>query len=449
MFVDFLIEVFKENRHAEAIIWNEQAYSYDWLLSRFEYWKQRLADERLHPGTVVILEADFSPNSVALFLALTDHGCILVPLTESVKAKRAAFINIAEGEISCAIDKDDAITIRSLSHNATHPLYQQLRGEGHPGLVLFSSGSTGESKAGVHDLLWLLDKFKVRRRSLRTISFLLYDHIGGINTMLHTLSNGGCLITVRERKPDEVLAAIERYRVELLPTSPTFINLVLLSEAYRRHNLDSLKTVTYGTEPMPESTLLRFNRLFPEINLQQTYGLSEVGILRSKSRTSDSLWVKIGGEGFQTRVVDGVLQIKAKSAMLGYLNAPSPFTVDGWFNTGDAVEVDGEYLKILGRKSEIINVGGEKVYPAEVESVIQEMDSVADVTVFGEKNPITGNIVCADVLPAFQVTDANRKEFISNLKQHCRRNLQGYKVPVKVSLVSEQQYNNRFKKIRR
>jgi acyl-CoA synthetase (AMP-forming)/AMP-acid ligase II len=449
MFVDFLIEVFKEHRHSEAIIWKDQTYTYDWLLNRFEYWKKRLADENLRSGTVVILEADFSPNSIALFLALTDHGCILVPLTESVKAKRAAFISIAQGEIACAIDKEDAITISSLSNTATHPLYQQLRGERHPGLVLFSSGSTGESKAGVHDLLWLLDKFKVRRRSLRTITFLLYDHIGGINTMLHTLANGGCLVTVRERSPDEVLAAIGKYQVELLPTSPTFINLVLLSEAYQRHDLNSLKTVTYGTEPMPESTLLRFNKLFPGINLQQTYGLSEVGILRSKSRTSDSLWVKVGGEGFETRVVDGILQIKAKSAMLGYLNAPSPFTEDGWFNTGDAVEVDGEYLKILGRKSEIINVGGEKVYPAEVESVIQELESVADVTVFGEKNPITGNIVCADVLPAFQVTDAQKKEFIANLKRHCRQNLQSYKVPVKVNLVSRQQHSERFKKIRK
>ena len=136
---------------------------------------------------------------------------------------------------------------------------------------------------------------------------------------------------------------------------------------------------------------------FPDIKLLQTYGLSEVGILRSKSKSSDSLWVKVGGEGFETRVVDGMLEIKAKSAMLGYLNVPSPFTEDGWFKTGDAVEVDSEYIKILGRKSEIINVGGEKVYPQEVENVILEIDNVAEVTVYGEKNPIIGNIVCAKV----------------------------------------------------
>ena len=95
--------------------------------------------------------------------------------------------------------------------------------------------------------------------------------------------------------------------------------------------------VTYGTEAMPESTLKRFHEILPEVKLLQTYGLSEIGIMRSKSLSSDSLWVKIGGEDFQTRVVDGLLEIKAKSAMLGYLNAPSPFTEDGWFKTGDEV----------------------------------------------------------------------------------------------------------------
>ena len=121
-------------------------------------------------------------------------------------------------------------------------------------------------------------------------------------------------------------------------------------------------------------------------------------MLHSKSKKDDSLWVKVGGEGYETRVIDGMLEIKAKSAMLGYLNAPSPFTEDGWFKTGDSVEVNGEYIKILGRKSEIINVGGEKVYPQEIENVILKIDNVAEVTVYGERNPIIGNIVSAKIL---------------------------------------------------
>jgi long-chain acyl-CoA synthetase len=446
--IDFLLDIFREKRNADAIVWNGQVYTYDWLLNRIEDWRAKIAGEDLDPGTVVLLEADFSPNSVALFLALTDHRCILVPLTRSMQAKRASLIAVAEAETAFRLDQSDEVTITPLPGSASHPLYRQLRSLQHPGLAIFSSGSTGESKGAVHDLSPLLDNFRVRRRSLRVIPFLLYDHIGGVNTMLYTLSNGGCLVTVRERTPDAVLEAIEKYRVEMLPTSPTFINLVLLSEAYRRHDLSSLKRLTYGTEPMPEVTLKRFNELFPDIQLQQNYGLSEVGILQTQSKSSDSLWVKLGGEGFRTRVVDGILQIKAKTAMLGYLNAPSPFTEDGWVNTEDAVEVDGEYLKILGRKSEIINVGGEKVYPAEVENVIKGLEDVADVTVFGEKNPITGNIVCADVLPALELAGPERKSFIAKVKRHCRENLENYKVPVKVNLVTDQQHSERFKKIR-
>ncbi len=67
--------------------------------------------------------------------------------------------------------------------------------------------------------------------------------------------------------------------------------------------------------------------------------------------------------------------------MLGYLNAPSPFTEDGWFMTGDRVDVDGEYIRFLGRDSGIINVGGQKVYPAEIESVIGALENIDEVAI--------------------------------------------------------------------
>jgi long-chain acyl-CoA synthetase len=443
--INFLLQTFRENAKRDAIVWRDTTYSYQWLLERIDDWRVSIKDSQITPGTVVALEADFSPNAVALFLTLIESACVLVPLTSSIGAKRNEFIEIAECEVCLTLDEKDNLHIERLDRTASNELYARLRSLRHPGLVLFSSGSTGKSKAAVHDMVSLLEKFKVPRHSLRAISFLLYDHIGGINTMLYTLSNGGCLVTVPDRSPDAVLCAVDKHRVQLLPTSPTFINLVLISEAYKRYQLDSLETLTYGTEPMPESTLRRFHQLFPHIRLVQTYGLSEVGILRSKSKSSDSLWVKVGGEGFETRVVNNILHIKAQSAMLGYLNAPSPFTEDGWMNTGDHVEVEGEFIRFMGRQSEIINVGGEKVYPAEVESVIKEIDNVAEVTVFGEKNPITGNIVCARVTLA---RDEDHKSFTARLKNFCRQRLQGYKIPVKVFVTAEPQHSARFKKLR-
>jgi acyl-CoA synthetase (AMP-forming)/AMP-acid ligase II len=206
-----------------------------------------------------------------------------------------------------------------------------------------------------------------------------------------------------------------------------------------------LKLITYGTERMTESTLRRLHSELPHVKLLQTYGLSEVGILRSKSRSDDSLWLRIGGEGFETRVVDGLLEIKAASAMLGYMNAPSPFTDDGWFKTNDQVEVDGEWYRILGRKSEIINVGGEKVYPAEIEAVIQEVENIADVAVYGERNAITGMIVCADLVLQDK-EDATA--VLSRVRSACAARLQKYMRPVKIKIVEHGLHGDRFKKMR-
>lgn len=443
--IDFLLQVFSNNINQDAIVWRDRVFGYGWLLDRVHFWNKYLADNSVTTGEVVALEADFSPNAVALFLALMDNRNILVPLSSSVAAKQSEFLAIAQAERLITIDAEDEAALSACGSRADHPCYLQLKERNAPGLILFSSGSTGKSKAAVHDLGRILEKFKISRHKQRMISFLLFDHIGGINTMLYTLSNGGCLVTVERRDPESVLNAIEKYRVDVLPTSPTFINLILISEAYKNHDLKLLKTVTYGTEPMPESTLKQFHKQLPWVNLLQTYGLSEVGILRSKSKSSDSLWVKIGGEGFETRVVDGLLEIKAQSAMLGYLNAPSPFTEDGWFRTGDAVEVDGDYIKILGRKSELINVGGEKVYPQEVENVILGLDNVAEATVFGEKNAITGNIVCARIR---MKEEEDQRAFIIRLKKHCASKLQRYKVPIKVVLSHDEQFGERFKKKR-
>src|SRR5262249_39371623 len=146
MSIDFLLEVFREKENVEAVVWRDQAYTYGWLLNRIDYWRERIAVEGLGPGAVVILETDFSPNAVALFLALMDHGCILVPLIESPDAKRAKIISIAEGEIAFIIDKDDGVTITPLPNKATHPLYQQLRAARRPGLVMFSSVSTWDQQ---------------------------------------------------------------------------------------------------------------------------------------------------------------------------------------------------------------------------------------------------------------------------------------------------------------
>ena len=399
----------------------------------------------IQTGQVVSVKGDFSPVSISLLLALIENRNIIVPLINSSIDDADKKLKIAGAELIISIDENDNAELSQLPYNLNHEFYNNLRKNNYPGLVLFTSGTSGEPKAAVHNFTKLLEKFKTPRKSLRTVNFLLFDHWGGLNTLFHTISNGGVVLALHDRSPEKVCAFIEKHKIELLPASPTFLNLLLISEAYKNYDLSSMKLITYGTEPMPESTLKRIKEIFPGIKLQQTYGLIELGVLRSKSKSDDSLWVKIGGEGFNTRIVDGMLQIKADSAMLGYLNAPSPFTDDGYFITGDAVEVNGEYIKILGRKSELINVGGEKVYPAEVEDVILQLNNVADATVFSEKNPITGNVVCAKVSLK---QDEDKKDFTKRLKRFCRSKLESFKVPVKITITNELQHSERFKKKR-
>ncbi len=445
MYIDFLFDVFKEFYSNDSIIYKSEKYNYKYLIENIEKHQFLIDSHQIKQGTVVALEGDFSPNSIALFLALIEKACIIVPLTEISKKNENRLFKISQVEFIFRIDEKDVITSESVSQKSNNDYYKRIRKRKHPGLVLFTSGTSGEPKAAVHDLLALLEKFKTRRKALRTLNFLLFDHWGGLNTMFHILSNGGVVIATKDRNPENVCKLIEKQKIELLPASPTFLNLLMLSGAYKNYDMNSLKIISYGTEPMPERTLKRLKIIFPDVKLLQTYGLIELGVMRSKSEKDDSLWVKVGGDGYKTRVVGGMLEIKAKSAMMGYLNAPSPFTKDGWFKTGDAVEVNGEYLKILGRKSEIINVGGEKVYPQEVEAVIQEMDKIADVTVYGEKNPIIGNIVCAKVV---LLKNVNRKEFVTELKKFCAMRMKKFMVPVKIEFSDDKLYSERYKKVR-
>jgi acyl-CoA synthetase (AMP-forming)/AMP-acid ligase II len=117
--------------------------------------------------------------------------------------------------------------------------------------------------------------------------------------------------------------------------------------------------------------------------------------------------------------------------MLGYLNAPNAVDAEGWMNTEDLVDVDGEYLRFRGRKSQLINVGGSKVYPAEVESVLLQADNVADATVYAEPNPITGQVVAARLTLREPEDAASLRR---RIRTFCRTRLAAFKVPVKVEL---------------
>lgn len=438
----FLLDVFHRYRQEPAIIWKDEEYSYGWLLEQIEALTSATAAQ-CRPGSTVALVSDFSPRSVALLLSLEAMHCTIVPIAEAVAELQNKLIRLSHAESVIRLDGGDRPEITHRDQQIVPLPVARLREAGQSGLVLFTSGTSGWTKVAVHSLAALLQKFRQPRHRRRILSFLLYDHIGGINTLFYTLSNGGTLITVRDRRPETVARTIADHRVELLPTSPTFLNLLLQSGAHRHHDMRSLRLITYGTERMHEDLLDRLNQEFPQAQLQQTYGLSEIGILRSKSENSRSTWVKLGGPEFEVRVVDGLLQVKAESAMVGYTNAPSPFTEDGWFLTGDRVEEKGEYLRILGRASDIINAGGLKVDPAEVESVLLADPQVVEAHVYGERTYF-GIEVCADIRLA---SPEPVQKLFPRLRRLCAAHLSAAKAPTKINVVDSPLHNRRFKTV--
>jgi acyl-coenzyme A synthetase/AMP-(fatty) acid ligase len=429
----------------KALVWNDVETNYAEVVRLSERWTEELARREVKAGQVVALIGSFSPNACAALLALVRAGAIAVPLTPIMRAQHDKFMEIAEVRLSIEFDEADQPIYRTYDRAVSNPLTKKLVERGNPGLVIFSSGSTGNPKGILHDLAAILEKFEKIRQKKTTLTFLLFDHIGGIDTLFNTFASGGTVVTVPTRDPETVCRAIERHRVHTLPTSPTFLNLLLMSGGIEQHDISSLKVIAYGTEPMPESTLRRLHELLPDVALVQTYGMSELGVLRSRSRDSQSLWIKFTGEGFEIKIVDGILWVRAKTAMMGYLNAPDLFDKDGWLNTQDAVEVDGDYLRILGRATELINVGGQKVYPAEVENFLLQLDNVEDVAVFGKPHPMMGQVVAA----RFKLKEPEAlDEFKRRMMAFAREKMANYQIPRVVELTDAEQFGARFKKMR-
>lgn len=389
----------------------------------------------IRQGDVVAIVGDFNPSSILTLLRLIDIGAIVVPLTVETIHEHEYFF---ESALVDFVIKDN--TLARIVHDKKHDFIEQLRELGHAGLVLFSTGTTGRPKAILHDLTRFLKRFETPRPTLRTINFLLFDHIGGINTLLHTLFNRGVVIAPESRTVDSILETCRKYDVEVLPTTPTFLRMMLMSGSVPGKIPPCLKIITYGTERMDQPTLDDLCKLLPNVDFRQTFGMSELGIVRVKSEARDSLYMKVGGEGVETKVVDGILQIRSSSRMIGYLNAPSPFDSEGWYDTKDVVEVKGDYYKVTGRISDVINVGGLKFMASEVERVALQFTNVSLVKALPKSNPITGQHVELLV----QATNEGAVQKLQ-LLEFLKANLQPHMVPKRIRIESVD-VGHRFKK---
>lgn len=391
-----------------------------------------LAQLELDRPTAFGLVGEHGPAATAWLLALAEGGHFVAPLSGQ-SAEHPGRLAVIHAQWVIVTEPLAWRLLPRVDEPSEHAMFQRLRAAGSSGLILFSSGTSGDPKAMVHDFGRLLASYEGRHASrLPVVALLGFDHIGGLNTLFGTLAAGATLVIPSARTPVAVAAAIAHHRAAVLPASPTFLNLLLAAGV--EADLATLRVITYGTEPMPESLLVRLKAVFPRVRFLQTFGTSETGIARLAEASAGSTFLRFEDPQLEWKVVEQELWLRSRTQVLGYLNADEGrFTADGWFRTGDLVE-QGEQgaLRIVGRLGETINVGGEKLMPAEVEAVISTVPAVIDCRVRGETNALVGQTVVADVVcgPAI-----DREVLRARIRVACRRALAAHKVPTRVRFV--------------
>lgn len=445
----WFIENLKNFDDQLALVFNKKEYTYKDMLERIDFYSREIK-KSIPENSVVSIISDYSFNSISIFLALLSKNCIVVPITSNVVAEQELRIIESNSEYTIGFSTEDELIIERLEqkNKDAHELICNLKSKNNSGLVLFSSGSTGKPKAMLQNLEQLCLSHKDKRpKSLVMMIFLMFDHIGGINTLLGSLMMGGIMVIPLNRDPLYIAELIQNYKVRVLPASPTFLNLLLMSNAHTKYDLSSLRMITYGTESMPESLLKKLRTAFKRVKFLQTFGTSETGISQMKSKSSESTFMKFNDPNSEYKIIDGKLFLRSSTQISGYLNASmESFDNEGWFDTGDlAEEAEDGYIKIIGRSKEVINVGGEKVLPIEVETLLLEMDEIDDCIVYGLANPIMGQSVNADIVTNIKITNREARKLINN---YCKKRIESYKIPSAVKVVNKTNFSERYKKMR-
>ena len=329
-----------------------------------------------------------------------------------------------------------------------------------PHEIMFTSGTTGEPKG----VVWT-DGAVLWNSLQQTIDFRIgpgdstytvvdqYDTGGRHDLAWAVLGQGGAVHV----KPSgefaacEVVRYVAEHRISHVLWVPTMLYEILRLPDLDDYDLSALKMIICGGQTVSVSTALRAQEAFPSLDFIQVYGLTEGGGTVTYVRPADARR-KPGSVGkaslhVEVRLVDsggadvpqgvaGEIIIRAPTVTAGYWLDPeltARQVVDGWLHTGDMGYFDAEgFLYISGRKSDMIVSGGMRIFPAEIESVLMEHPSVADVAVIGLLDEKWGQTVCAVVMP---VDGAAIDE--PELIEYCSERLASYKKPTSVRVVDE------------
>jgi len=307
--------------------------------------------------------------------------------------------------------------------------------------ILFTSGTTGIPKMVVHTLASLTAAIKPRaQRDGRLVWATFYDirRYGGLQILLRAVIGGGSIVL---SEPGEAIADhVARLRaggVTHISGTPSHWRKLLMSGAAANF---SPRYVRLSGEIADQAVLDGLARAFPHASIGHAYASTEAGVGFAVDDGREGFPADLIGrnrDGVEMKVVDGSLRIRSHRTARAYIgaNAPPLADAEGFVDTGDMIELRGERYHFVGRRGGIINIGGLKVHPEEVEAVINRHESVRMSRARSRRSPITGAIVIADVVLA-DGTDAARHETIRmEILGRCKDALAAYKVPAVIRFI--------------
>lgn len=292
-------------------------------------------------------------------------------------------------------------------------------------ITLFTSGTTGQPKKVVHSLNGLTRFVKNDNKHSHDVWGFAYNptHIAGLQVFLQALININTIIILFNKEKEQIFDFIDKYKITHLSATPTFYRLICSSEK----SFTFTKKITLGGERSSESLYAKINALFPNAKISNIYASTEAGsLLLSKNDL-----FKIPEEYNKQIVISEENELLIHKSLIG--NSEIIVIDNGYYATGDIVEwvdKDGGFFRISQRKNELINTGGYKVNPVEIEEVIRLIRGVEDVLVFGKPNSVLGNILCADI----KVNDEFKLDELG-VRAHLSSLLQSFKIPRKLNFV--------------
>lgn len=306
--------------------------------------------------------------------------------------------------------------------------------------ILLTSGTTGTPKLALHTLSSLTGAIKRNGNSDAVVWSTFYDirRYGGLQIFLRACLAGVPLVLSSAEEPvGNFLTRAAQHGVTHISGTPSHWRRALMSPSAHRINP---RYVRLSGEMVDKAILDKLQAAYPNTNVAHAFASTEAGVAfdvrDGLAGFPASLVGRRAGE-VEMKVEDGSLRIRSARIAARYLGSRDGAVADadGFVDTRDVVELRGDRYYFVGRRDGIINVGGLKVHPEEVETVINRHPSVQMSLVSGRKSSITGALVVADIVvkPDSRPTEANRLK--SDILDACRRTLAPYKVPAVLRFV--------------